>query len=287
PGSRLAADQIFAKSYLKLKTGNNTFDNFGIKRRNLPWLVKGVISIMLIIAIGLWTFAQNIPVAYASPDVLYLHETASSICSGTNRLEMDKDNNTGDTTDNSSQAVVPDRGVDVFVGGNTNPVTWIFTSTLSEAYTLTGNVTYYWSDQWTISGRTGQVKFYIYDVDPSGCSFTDITGGSPDLYTDTTHTGITTHSWTGSTSYNYTFSVDHSIAIRVEVRIQGGSPIGGGFTYTFYYDSETYDTRVNMPGTIVPENLLYFIPFIPLLPKFMEFITKRKNHKIILKKDKK
>ncbi len=231
--------------------------------------------ILLVILTTLGVFTQNIPVAHASPDVLYFHETSSSICSGTNRWQMDKTDNTGDTTDNSVDTSIGSNGVDYWIGGNTNPYTWIFNSTLSEAYTLTGNVTYTWWDNTNLNpSTTVTITFYIYDVS-SGCTFTQITG-TPDSFSYTLNKNTTSHSLTGSTSFNYTFAVGNTIAIRATVRVDSRAPL----TYTFWYDSETYYTNVNMPGTIVPENLLYFIPIIPFLPKIIEVLNKRKKRKL-------
>ncbi|PIU43129.1 MAG: hypothetical protein COS97_02760, partial [Candidatus Nealsonbacteria bacterium CG07_land_8_20_14_0_80_40_10] len=77
PGRRGVAHQSFGPE-LAYATANNKFDGFGIRKRNLPWLPKTVLIVLLTIAINLVVFARNVPEVSASVvNNFYLAATAT------------------------------------------------------------------------------------------------------------------------------------------------------------------------------------------------------------------
>jgi hypothetical protein len=100
PGRRPAHRSFSVGGRLAFQTANNRFDGFGVRRRNLPWLPKTVLIILLIIAVNLVIFARNVPEVLAAVNSpMYVRNDASTL-TGSWLLS-----NTADTDSNTTTIV--------------------------------------------------------------------------------------------------------------------------------------------------------------------------------------
>lgn len=290
PGSKMTGEVAFAQQYLKLNTSNNTFNSFGIKRRRIPFLAKGIITVLLITSLTLCMFARNVPTAFASnpTDLFYLRHEASTKITTTTSWQLSE---TADTlfasgtqynTENRTGYAQYRPGVVHAtnpIGGppsSPNGLGWIWDSPFQgNAHIDSGNWIFYFYESDTNSTYIGHFEVFMWKVTISGGSintYTALYDSSSDGSWPTTDildgAENRTSRTTGSLA-QMNFSANEYLYVEYWLHITDRGD-RGVMSSSFYvghdinYPSD--DPRIDMPSIQIPENIILFVAIIPFVP---------------------
>ncbi len=293
PGSKMTqSEAALSEQYLNLTTANNTFNEFKVKKRSVPFLAKGIIAALLIITITLGVFAWNVPTALADPDLYYLH---NNVCAGgsypNNANSWQLQTSSPDAASDSSTSVkykdiAGGNNIQFWPGtanrtatGETTGYGWFYQAQ-SGQYT-SGTWTFYVRLDFNTSNGSGKVHAHVYSYDGSSYnSVSDIvsTTISADSSTNTYNfsgiVGLVDLVWEDYLYVHYYWETVTTGKKNSTVKfIAEGSELAGAD-----------QPRIITTTFAVPEGVLYLIPFIPFLPRILRRRMKKKKKKNIINK---
>jgi hypothetical protein len=286
PGRQGVVQQAFGPE-LAYTTANNRFDNFEIRRRNLPWLPKTVLIILLIISINLVIFARNVPEVLAAVNSpMYVSDDASTL-SGSWLLSSSADTTSTTTTKVStkstgsfqyqpgltnSTAGTPGTPTGKgWLSGDANGVT-INTGTWSFTICETDNG----------SGLVGYLRVLAFKVQENGSSITSYSliydSGTAFNGTDLWDGAANNNTFTSASIPGFTFDATYP---KLYVEYWNIVTTGGSTAKTSTFVAGTKGTTCSTSdpqivfngGVVVFEKvivLLAIIPFLPLLVRKLQ-----------------
>jgi len=271
PGRRGVAHQSFGPE-LAYATANNQFDGFGVRKRNLPWLPKTVLIILLIIAVNLVIFARNVPEALASiVNNFYLadsviDEDAADVSLLFNAGKWQKQGAVVGGTDTTFAPVPPF-------------TQWWY----SRAYpTDTGDAsltagTHYFNFC-VATNRTGAASGFVYTVEVGycngGCNEAadyNVIATSPTI-TYLKNKPLGCYQETIGSGSAYTFTASNKARIYTKMYVTTVNSVSMGYNGS----TGNYISNLQTPNLTVPEKVLILLAIIPFLPFLVRKLQERK-----------